>query len=146
LFLAATCVGASAADAQGQANRSLPLVRSGCEQALSAPIAEPATGSTPVVLFLELCFAERGARTQPPPDSYIEQIRVMSFISTPSRGVWRPFTVEVERTVADDLNRLRALSEVDAATATFTDYRFPNGVVGKVITYYISERGRTPAC
>jgi hypothetical protein len=65
---------------------------------------------------------------------------VFSFVSKPSRGVWRPFTAEVEQTVTEDLIRLRALSFVAGATVTFSDYQFPNGAVGKVITYHLVER------
>ena len=140
LFLAAVCVGASSAGAQGQAIRSLPPVPSGCEQALSAPVAEPSANSGPVVLALEICFPGRQSGTQAFADTYARQIRVAWSLSKPSRGVWTPFTAEVERIVSEDLNRLRALDVVEDATATFTDYRFPNGVVGKVITYHISER------
>jgi hypothetical protein len=141
LFLVAACIAAGTQTAaQGPEKQSLPAVASGCDQALPAPAAEPQAGSVPVVLFLEMCFPGKGSRTQAPADRYFEHIRVFSFVSKPSRGVWRPFTAEVEQTVTEDLIRLRALSFVAGATVTFSDYQFPNGAVGKVITYHLVER------
>ena len=119
--------------------QALPAVTSACKNSLPSPVAEPQAGSSPVVLFVELCF-EKGMPVRIPGETYSRHIRLIPTVSLPSRGRWTPFTTAVEQTVADDLERLREQSYVAAATAEFNDYIFPNGTVGKVISYHLSER------
>lgn len=130
---------AGTTDAQTQAAPALPAVTSACKNSLPPPAAEPPAGSSPVVLFVELCF-EKSTTVRIPGETYSSHIRLIPAVSLPSRGRWTPFTTAVEQTVADDVERLRAQSYVAAATAEFNDYIFPNGTVGKVISYHLSER------
>ena len=90
--------------------------------------------------MFELCAADDDRPVLAPVEEYVSRIRVMSSVSQPSRGRWIPFTRDVERTVDADLELLRAQGFVAAVKAEVKDYRFPNGVIGKVITYHVTER------
>lgn len=124
---------------QTQATQTLPAITSACKNALPPPAAEPPAGSSPVVLFVELCFVT-GPAPHFPGETYARHLRSISLVSLPSRGRWTPFTTAVEQTVADDVERLREQGYVAAAAAEFNDYIFPNGTVGKVISYHLNER------
>jgi hypothetical protein len=130
---------AGTAIVQTQVTQTLPAITSACKNALPPPAAEPPAGSSPVVLFVELCFVTApGPRL--PGETYVRHLRLLPLVSLPSRGRWTPFTTAVEQTVADDVERLREQSYVAGAAAEFNDYIFPNGTVGKVISYHLNER------
>lgn len=137
LLLAATV---AAGHVGAQTRAALPPLPSGCQRSLPAPAAEPPARSLPVVVLFEMCAGDDDRSVRTPVEEYVKQIRVMSSVSIPSRGQWVPFTADVERTVEADLERLRSQGYVASATSEVKDYVFPNGVVGKVITYKVTER------
>lgn len=122
------------------AQTTLPPVPSACKQSMPAPAAEPPAGSPAVLLFLEVCRAPTNTAT--PMEDILQQIRLQFVVSKPSRGQWTPFTLDVEQTISADLQRLRSQSSIAEATSEVKDYLFPNGAVGRVISYLIVDRDR----
>jgi len=45
-----------------------------------------------------------------------------------------------ERQILDDFQRLRSNHALDSVSIEVRDYRFSNGVIGKLVTYHIKER------
>ena len=64
-------------------------------------------------------------------------------VSRPSQGVWVPYDDKIEQTAIADFNTLmKTTSFLDDMSVEVTEYAFPNGAVGKIITYHMEERER----
>jgi outer membrane protein insertion porin family len=164
--LLAVCSGAAAfaqapapAAAQNQAagvpNEALPvLTTTPCGTQLRAPsVAADASGQLrrPVdppagqafVWQLELCFDKQGGSSTIEPDTYLYYIKLKDMVSRPSQNVWVPYDDRVEQTAVGDFNTLmKTTSFLDDMLVEVTDYAFPNGAVGKIVTYHMEERQR----
>jgi hypothetical protein len=57
-----------------------------------------------------------------------------------SQGEWAPFDKAAEQTIFNDFQRLWTNHQLQELSVVVRDYRFPNGVIGKVVTYNIAER------
>jgi len=121
---------------------ALPPYASACGNALPAPAAQPPDGSAPVVTSFELCFGRQGGTPILPSDTYVYYIRILPFVSKPSEGAWIPYTEAVQQTMRDDFKRLWDQGFLDDLSIEVNDYRFPNGVLGKVVSYHLEERER----
>ena len=116
----------------------LPLVTICGQQ--TRPLAEPPTGSGPVVLNIAPCFEAQGNTSLVEPQTYLYYIQVKP--STPSQGNWVPYTDTTEKTINDDFHRLWATGFLDNLWIDVKDYTFPNGVIGKIVLYNMEERQR----
>jgi outer membrane protein insertion porin family len=125
--------------AQGQAPDALPPITF-CGQQAAAPRAQPPAGSPPVVLAFGPCFEGQGGASVIEPQTYLYYIQLKQ--SRPSEGVWVPYDDASEKTIEDDFHRLWNTNFLDNLFVEATDYKFPNGTIGKVITYNMEERQR----
>jgi outer membrane protein insertion porin family len=145
LFRAGVCVlalaaAAAPAFAQNQAaGAELPAIRF-CGQEAAAPRAQPPAGSGPVVLAYGPCFEAQGGTSVIEPQTYLYYITVKQ--SRPSEGVWIPYDDSTERTLLQDFRSLWGTNFLDNLWIDVTDYKFPNGTVGKVIAFNMEERQR----
>jgi outer membrane protein insertion porin family len=106
------------------------------------PAAVPPSGSAPVSLVFELCFSRQGGSPTVDSETYEYYMRFPAAISEPSRGVWRPYSENTIETLRADFERLWDTGFLDDLSIEVTDYTFPNGVVGKMVTYHMEERER----
>ncbi len=129
---------AAAAAAQATAQAPLPSVTVCGVQA--RPAAQPPAGSPPVVLFIAPCFEAQGNQSVVEPQTYLYYIQLKQ--SRPSEGVWLPFDDASEKTIEEDFHRLWNTKFLDNLWIDVSDYKFPNGTVGKIVTYNLEERQR----
>jgi outer membrane protein insertion porin family len=104
------------------------------------PRAQPPAGSGPVVLFIAPCFEAQGNQSVIEPQTYVYYIQLKA--SRPSEGVWVPWDDTSEKIVLDDFKRLWATNFLDNLFIDVEDYKFPNGTIGKIVTYNMEERQR----
>src|SRR5436190_3820510 len=105
-----------------------------------APRAQPPDGSGPVVLFIAPCFEAQGGQSVIEPQTYLYYIQLKP--STPSQAKWVPYDDVAERMLEDDFRRLWNTKFLDNLFIDVSDYTFPNGTIGKVVTYNMEERQR----
>jgi outer membrane protein insertion porin family len=106
----------------------------------TAPLAQPPAGTAPVVLFIAPCFEAQGNQSVIEPQTYVYYIQLKQ--STPSRGQWVPYDDGSEKILHDDFRRLWNTNFLDNLWIEVTDYNFPNGAIGKIVTYHMEERQR----
>ena len=111
-----------------------------CGVPVGAPRALPPEGSGPVVYILAPCFAKQGGTSTVEPETYMYYIQLRP--SLPSQGVWVPFDEKAEQTILADFKRLWATNFLEDLSIETTDYKFSNGVIGKIVTYNMEERER----
>src|SRR5713101_4737853 len=104
------------------------------------PLAQPAAGSEPVVLIIAPCFEAQGNASVIEPQTYVYYIQLKA--SRPSEGVWVAYDATSEKTIIDDFHRLWNTNFLDNLWIETSDYTFPNGTIGKVVTYNMEERQR----
>src|SRR5436305_5665556 len=104
------------------------------------PAAEPPAGSPPVVLYIAPCFEAQGNQSVIEPQTYLYYIHVKQ--STPSRGQWVNYDETTEKTIEDDFHQLWNTNFLDNLFVDVSDYKFPNGTIGKIVTYNMEERQR----
>ena len=122
----------------GQAVAPGPVIQ--CGNPISPPKNLPPAGSGPVVYTLSLCFAKQGGTSVIEPQTYLYYAQLRP--SRPSENVWIPYNDATEKTMLDDFRRLWATNFLDDLSIDVADYVFPNGVVGKLVTYNMEERQR----
>jgi outer membrane protein insertion porin family len=137
LALAAVFAAASPAAAQGAAK---PFTF--CGQTLAGPTTQPPAGSGPVVFQIGPCFSAQGNTYTVEPQTYLFYMQVTTKRSQPAQNIWTPYDESVEELMKADFQRLWATSFLDDLRIEVTDYTFPNGVIGKIITYHLEERER----
>jgi hypothetical protein len=98
----------------------------------------PPGNSDPVVYVLALCFAGQGHKSVVELTTYLSQIRTPR--SMPSQNKWVPHDSLIEKTIGEDIKRLTETNFLESATVETVDYKFANGVIGKVIVYHLQER------
>src|SRR6188474_2734128 len=106
----------------------------------TAPRAQPPAGTGPVVLFIAPCFEAQGNASVIEPQTYLYYIQLKQ--SRPSEGVWLPYDDAAEKMAVEDFHRLWNTNFLDNLWVDATDYKFPNGTIGKIITYNMEERQR----
>ena len=106
----------------------------------TAPLAQPPAGTAPVVLFIAPCFEAQGNASVIEPQTYVYYIQLKA--SVPSRGQWVPYDDATEKILHDDFRRLWNTNFLDNLWIDVTDYKFPNGTIGKIVTYNMEERQR----
>src|SRR3954471_7563337 len=136
--LAAQDQAPAAAPAVAQAPAALPPANV-CGQQI-APRAEPPAGSAPVVLFIAPCFEAQGNQSVIEPQTYLYYIQQK--FSAPSQNQWVTYDESSEKTIQDDFHRLWNTNFLDNLWVDVSDYKFPNGTIGKIVTYNMEERQR----
>src|SRR5437763_11386487 len=104
------------------------------------PLAQPPAGSGPVVLFIAPCFEAQGNQSVIEAQTYLYYIHLKQ--STPSRGQWVAYDDSSEKTIVEDFHQLWNTNFLDNLFIDVTDYKFPNGTIGKIVTYNMEERQR----
>jgi len=138
VLAAVAAISLSQAPANAGQAAALPSV-SVCGQT-QAPRAEPPEGSGPVVLFIAPCFEAQGGQSVIEAQTYLYYIQLKP--STPSQGKWVPYDDVAERMLEDDFRRLWNTKFLDNLFIDVSDYKFPNGTIGKIVTYNMEERQR----
>jgi len=126
----------STGSGQGEPLSPIPF----CGQQAAAPRAQPPAGSPPVVLAFGPCFEAQGGTSVIEPQTYLYYIKLKQ--SRPSEGVWVPYDDSTEKTIEEDFHSLWNTNFLDNLFIEANDYKFPNGAIGKVITYNMEERQR----
>src|SRR3982074_1019087 len=123
---------ASTSSAQGQETPPLPAIVF-CGQQAPAPRAPAPAGSRPVVLAFGPCFEGQGGVSVIEPQTYLYYIQLKQ--SRPSEGVWIPYADWTDKMIEDGFRRLWNTNCLDNLFIEAKDYTFPNGTIGKVVTY-----------
>src|SRR3954462_10543169 len=142
LAVAAMALIAAPLAAQDQAPAAAPAAlppANVCGQQIS-PRAEPPAGSAPVVLFIAPCFEAQGNQSVIEPQTYLYYIQQK--FSAPSQNQWVTYDESSEKTIQDDFHRLWNTNFLDNLWVDVSDYKFPNGTIGKIVTYNMEERRR----
>src|SRR3954454_13908216 len=110
-----------------------------CGQQIS-PRAQPPAGHAPVVLFIAPCFEAQGNASVIDAQTYLYYIQQK--FSAPSQNQWVNYDDSSEKTIQDDFHRLWNTNFLDNLWVDVSDYKFPNGTIGKIVTYNMEERQR----
>jgi outer membrane protein assembly factor BamA len=111
-----------------------------CGAERPAPAKQPPAGSAPIVLAFGPCFPTQGGVSVIEPETYLYYIQLKP--SRPSQDSWVPWNDDTEKTVVDDFKRLWGTNFLDNLSIDVTDYVFPNGAIGKLVSYDMEERQR----
>jgi hypothetical protein len=109
-----------------------------CGLPVEQPAAVPPTTSGPVVYKLAPCFARQGGSSRSRAELYLRDIHLRP--SRPTDAVWVPYDADAERMILEDFQRLWNNNGLADLSIEVQNYVFSNGVVGKLVTYHITER------
>jgi outer membrane protein insertion porin family len=113
-----------------------------CGLAVPEPARLPPSGSPPVVYLVVPCFQKQGGSSVVEPNTYLYYLEMKNHVSIPSANRWVPFDDKIEQVILGDFKRLWATNFLDDLAVDIQDYKFSNGVVGKMIVYDMEERQR----
>ena len=122
------------ASIQGQPVTALSI----CGAGVPLPGALPPPTSGPVVYLIAPCFERQGGRPRLEPETYLREIHLKP--SRPSQGLWTPYDSAAEQVVLEDFQRLWINLPLADLSIEIRDFQFSNGVIGKLVTYNITER------
>ena len=111
-----------------------------CGQDVPLPANLPPAGSGPVLWIYGPCFEEQGGASVIDPETYLYYIKLKP--SQPSLNQWTPWDQAAEKQVLDDFKALWGTNFLENLWIESQDVTFPNGVIGKIITYHLEERQR----
>ena len=132
---------ASAAPAAQVSNDTqTPVTKTPCGSSVSAPFALPPPGSPPFVWILQPCFNSQGGFSTIENETYMYYIQLRTSQTRQNQFVW--YDATTEQTMLSDFKRLWATNFLDDLSIEITDHTFPNGTVGKIVTYHMEERER----
>jgi hypothetical protein len=105
-----------------------------------SPVLQPKSLPTsgPVVFLIEICFEPVGYQSRFPPEKYVQLIHLRP--SRPTQGEWTLFDESAERAIFEDYRRLWDDGALTDISISVHDYRFTNGVIGKIVSYHLTER------
>ena len=132
--------------AQGDA-LTLPagvLTRTACGNELTRDFIQgtPPAGST-FLWIVDLCFPTQGDASSVEVETYQYYIKLFGYVSRPSQNVWNAWNESTEEVALADFNTLmRSTTFLDDLRVEVTDYTFPNGAIGKMVSYIGEERER----
>src|SRR5512133_294689 len=101
-----------------------------CGRDIPPPAKVPPADSSPVVYLIVPCFAKQGGTSVVEPSTYTYYIQLPP--SRPSQNQWTPYDDKAQKTIEDDFKRLWATNFLDDLSIEAIDYRFSNGVMGKI--------------
>jgi outer membrane protein insertion porin family len=137
------------AAAAGQAQPSAAALPPGvaaltpyCRTEVATPDNLPPAGSPPFVWVFEFCFDRQNNEPTVETETYLFYTRVDDNMSAPSQGKFVPYDAAIERMIAADFKSLWATNFLEDLSVEVTDHAFPNGTVGKIVTYRMEERQR----
>ncbi len=111
-----------------------------CGLPIPQPAKLPPAGSGPIVYLVVPCFQKQGGFSVIDPQTYVYYIQLHG--SRPSENVWIPWDDKAEQTAVADFKRLYSTNFLDNLVVDVQDYRFSNGVIGKLVVYDMEERQR----
>jgi hypothetical protein len=139
---------APAAQGQSAAEAPLPagvLTKTVCGTELRAPEhirVTPPAGLT-FIWQWEPCFPSQGNQTSIEPETYQYYVKFDELVSRPSAGIWSPWNEQAEEVAkADFITLMRDTTFLDDLRIEVNDFVFPNGAVGKIVSYIGEERER----
>ena len=121
-----------------RASLDVPEASSICGLPVLEPSMLPPPDVSPVVYLIAPCFERQGGVARVSPVDYLRDIQLPP--SLPSQGLWVPYNSAAERVIFEDFQRLWANHLLAELSVDIRDYRFSNGVIGKLVTYNITER------
>jgi len=121
-----------------RASLDVPQASSICGLPVLEPSMLPPPNVSPVVYMIAPCFERQGGVARVSPVDYLRDIQLPP--SLPSQGLWVPYNSAAERVIFEDFQRLWANHLLAELSVDIRDYRFSNGVIGKLVTYNITER------
>jgi outer membrane protein insertion porin family len=113
-----------------------------CGLAIPEPARLPPAGSSPVVYLVVPCFQKQGGSSSVDAQTYLYYIQATQSVSLPSTNRWVTYDDKVEQIVLGDFKRLWATNFLDDLAVDIQDYKFSNGVIGKMVVYDMEERQR----
>jgi len=113
-----------------------------CGLTAPEPARLPPAGSGPVVYLVVPCFQKQGGSSVVEPNTYLYYLEMKNNVSIPSANKWVPFDDKIEQVILGDFKRLWATNFLDDLAIDIQDYKFSNGVVGKMVVYDMEERQR----
>ena len=135
----------AAAAPQAPSQPQLPpgaLTVSACGAPVPPPAKTPPAGST-FLWQLELCFDRQGGSSSVETETYLYYIKLKDLVSLPSQDRWTPWDEKAEETaIADFQTLMRNTNFLEDMQIEVDDYTFPNGAVGRIVTYRMEERER----
>jgi len=123
-----------------QVGATLPLC--GGLYQIGAPSRLPPEGSGPVVYQVGPCFEKQGGSPVVDAQTYLYYMEMKNHVSVPSTNRWVPYDDKAEQIMLADFKRLWATNFLDDLAVETHDYKFANGVIGKVVLYQMEERQR----
>ena len=108
-----------------------------CGSSVAIPDVSPPSGTGPVVLMAAPCLVQDDG-TPVIPQAYRRYIELQ--VSRPLDGIWVPYDEHTMKAIDADYRRLWDTGRLTDLTFTIADHRYPNGVIGKFVTYTIKER------
>ena len=88
------------------------------------------------------CFEKQGGSPVIDANTYLYYMQMTQHVSVPSSNRWVPYDDKVEQVMLADFKRLWATNFLDDLAVETHDYKFSNGVIGKVVLYQMEERQR----
>ena len=113
-----------------------------CGLAIPEPSRLPPANSGPVVFQVVPCFQKQGGFSVIDAQTYLYYIEMTRNVSSPSSNRWVPYDDKVEQVILADFKRLWGTNFLDDLAVDVQDYKFANGVVGKMVVYDMEERQR----
>ena len=142
-------IAGQAPQAPSDAQPPLPpgvLTKTLCGTELRAPDhirATPPPGTT-FIWQWEICFPSQPDNTSVvDPDTYQYYVKFTSLVSRPSAGIWSPWNENARTVLINDFNTLmRDTTFLDDLRIERTEFTFPNGAVGIIVSFIGEERQR----
>ena len=106
-----------------------------CGSSIDVSQQLPPTDIGAVVLMAVPCLQDQSGRAASIPDSFRKYVELQT--SRPSDGFWVAYDERARETMQSDFRRLWESGRLKDLSINVTDYTFPNGVVGKFVTYAI---------
>jgi len=113
-----------------------------CGLPIPEPARQPPPDSKPIVYLVVPCFEKQGGSPVVEANTYLYYMEMKNHVSVPSLGRWVTYDDKVEQVILADFKRLWATNFLDDLSIDVQDYKFANGVVGKLVVYDMEERQR----
>jgi len=113
-----------------------------CGLPIPEPARQPPPDSKPIVYLVVPCFEKQGGSPVVEANTYLYYMEMKNHVSVPSLGRWVAYDDKVEQVILADFKRLWATNFLDDLSIDVQDYKFANGVVGKLVVYDMEERQR----
>ena len=121
------------------------LTKTVCGTELRAPEhirATPPPGAT-FIWQWEMCFPSQGNVSAIEPETYVYYVKFSNLVSRPSEGIWSAWDERARDVLVADFNTLmRSTTFLDDLRVEVNDYTFPNGAVGRIVSFIGEERER----